>query len=225
MLIVSAKIRKILGKQTKNLREKGILPAVLYGPKAKNLSLEIDSKKFEKIYQEAGESSLISLEIDGPIGQAYGVNKKIPVLIHEIQRDPLSDKILHVDFYQASLEEKIAAKIPLVFEGESPAVKELGGTLVKVIHELEIKAKPENLPKEIKVDISTLKTFEDAVLVKDLKVPEGVEVLKNPEEIVAEAKPPEKVEEELAKPVEEKVEEVEKAEEKPKEEEKEESGK
>ncbi len=209
MLTVSAKIRKILGRQTKNLREKNILPAVLYGPKAENLSLEVDSKKFEKIYQEAGESSLISLEID---------SKKIPVLIHEIQRDPLSDKILHVDFYQAPLEEKILAKIPLVFEGESPAVKELGGTLVKVIHELEIKAKPENLPKEIKVDISTLKTFADTILVKDLKVSEGVEILKNPEEIVAEAKPPQKVEEELAKPVEEKVEEVEKVEEKKKEE-------
>ena len=209
MLTVSAKIRKILGKQTKNLREKSILPAVLYGPKAENLSLEIDAKKFEKIYQEAGKSSLISIEIDG---------KKIPVLIHEIQRDPLSDKILHVDFYQAPLEEKIAAKIPLVFEGESPAVKELGGTLVKVIHELEIKAKPEDLPKEIKIDISTLKTFEDAILVKDLKVSEGVEILKNPEEIVVEAKPAEKIEEELVKPVEEKVEEVEKVEEKPKEE-------
>lgn len=203
MLNLAAKIRKISGKQTKNLRQKGILPAVLYGPKIKTLSLEVDSEKFEKVYQEGGESSLISLEID---------EKKFPVLIHEIQRDPLSEKILHVDFYQAPLEEKIEAKIPLVFEGESPAVKEMGGTLVKVIHELEIKAKPENLPKEIKVDISTLKTFEDTILVRDLKLSEGIEILKNPEEIVAEAKPPEKVEEELAKPVEEKVEEVEEVE-------------
>lgn len=214
MLTLSAKIRQISGKRTKNLRKKGILPAILYGPKIKTLSLEVDSKKFEGVYQEAGESSLISLEIDGPIGQSYGASKKIPVLIHEIQRDPLSDKILHIDFYQAPLEEKIEAKIPLVFEGDSTAVKELGGTLVKVIHELEVKAKPENLPKEFKVDISTLKTFEDTILIKDLKVPTGVEILKNPEEIVAEVSPPEKVEEELAKPVEEKVEEVEKVEEK-----------
>jgi large subunit ribosomal protein L25 len=214
MLNLSAKIRQISGKKTKTLLKKGIIPAVLYGPKIKPLSLEVDSKEFEKIFQGAGESSLISLEVGG---------KKTPVLIHAFQRDPLADKITHIDFYQAPLEEVIEAKIPLVFEGESPAVKELGGTLVKVIHELEIKAKPENLPKEIKVDISTLKTFEDAILVKDLKVSEGVEILKNPEEIVAEAKPPQKVEEELAKPVEEKVEEVEKVEEKkiPTEEEKE----
>ncbi len=102
----------------------------------------------------------------------------------------------------------------MIFEGFSPAVKELGGTLVKVIHELEVKAKPEDLPKEIKVDISSLKIFEDILTIKDLKVPIGVEILKNPEEIVAEVFPPEKVEEELAKPVEEKVEEVEKVEEK-----------
>jgi len=205
MLTLLAKIRQISGKKTKTLRKKGILPAILYGPKIKSSSLEVDSKEFEKIYQEAGESSLVSLEVEG---------KKIPVLIHEIQRDPLTDKILHIDFYQAPLEEKITAKIPLIFEGFSPAVKELGGTLVKVIHELEIKAKPEDLPKEIKVDISSLKIFEDILTIKDLKVPIGVEILKNPEEIVAEVFPPEKVEEELAKPVEEKVEEVEKVEEK-----------
>ncbi|PIP24851.1 MAG: 50S ribosomal protein L25 [Candidatus Nealsonbacteria bacterium CG23_combo_of_CG06-09_8_20_14_all_36_12] len=205
MLTLLAKIRQISGKKTKTLRKKGILPAILYGPKIKSSSLEVDSKEFEKIYQEAGESSLVSLEVEG---------KKIPVLIHEIQRDPLTDKILHIDFYQAPLEEKITAKIPLIFEGFSPAVKELGGTLVKVIHELEVKAKPEDLPKEIKVDISSLKIFEDILTIKDLKVPIGVEILKNPEEIVAEVFPPEKVEEELAKPVEEKVEEVEKVEEK-----------
>jgi len=205
MLTLLAKIRQISGKKTKTLRKKGILPAILYGPKIKSSSLEVDSKEFEKIYQEAGESSLVSLEVEG---------KKIPVLIHEIQRDPLTDKILHIDFYQAPLEEKITAKIPLIFEGFSPAVKELGGTLVKVIHELEVKAKPEDLPKEIKVDISSLKIFEDILTIKDLKVSIGVEILKNPEEIVAEVFPPEKVEEELAKPVEEKVEEVEKVEEK-----------
>lgn len=212
MLSLTAKIRKISGKKTKNLRKEEILPAVLYGPKTKTLSLEVGYKDFEKIYQESGESSLISLEVEG---------KKIPVLIHEIQRDPLTDKIIHVDFYQVPLKEKITARVPLVFEGEAPAVKELGGTLVKIIHELEVKAKPEDLPKEIKVDLSVLKTFEDAILIKDLRVSEGVEILKNPEEIVAEVNPPEKVEEELTKPLEEKIEEVERVEEKPKEEEEE----
>ena len=208
MLTLSAKIRQIAGKKTKDLRKKGILPAVLYGPEKETVSLEIDTKEFDKIYQEAGESSLVSVDVAG---------KKIPVLIHDIQRD-YNDKIIHVDLYQAPLETKIEATVPLVFEGESEAIKELGGTLVKVMHELEVKAKPADLPKEIKVDISLLKTFDDVIAVKDLKVPEGVEILKDPEETIAQASLPEKIEEELAKPVEEKVEEVEKVEKEKKEE-------
>lgn len=211
MLTLSAKIRNTLGKKTKVLREKGIFPAILYGPKLKSLALEINLKDFEKVYQEAGESSLISLEADG---------KKFLVLIHQIQLNPLDSKPIHVDFYQPSLKEEITAKVPLVFEGEAPAVKELGGTLVKNISEIEVKALPQNLPHGIKVDVSQLKTFENKVLIKDLKLPEGVKILKGPEDIIAFVALPEKVEEELEKPVEEKVEEVEKVE-KPAKEEKE----
>ena len=189
------------------------MPAILYGPGVKNLSLQIDEKEFEKIYQEAGASSLIFLEIGA---------EKFQVLVHEIQRDPLSNNFIHIDFYQPSLKEETEAKIPLVFEGEAPAVKELSGTLVKHIQEIEVKALPQNLPHEIKVNIEGLKTFEDNVLVKDLPAPEGVKILKEPEEIVASVAPLKKVEEELEKPIEEKVEDVEKAGEKEKEEKKEE---
>jgi len=215
MLTLSAKIRKILGKKVKTLRKQGVIPAVLYGPKTKNLSLEINLKEFEKVYKEAGESSLVSLGIEGE-------KAKTIVLIHDVKKDPLTDQFLHVDFYQPSLKEETEAKVPLVFEGEPPAIKELGGTLVKSISEVEIKALPQNLPHEIKVEISSLKTFEDEILVKDLKVPEGVKILRKPEEIIASVLPPEKVEEELEKPVEEKVEEVEKVGEKEKREEEEE---
>ncbi|XOB41879.1 MAG: 50S ribosomal protein L25 [Candidatus Nealsonbacteria bacterium] len=210
MLSLSANIRKTLGKKVKSLRKKDILPGVLYGPKIKPLVLEIDLKEFEKIYKEAGESSLISLEVD---------NRKVPVLIHEIQRDPLSLEPIHIDFYQPSLEEEITANVPIIFEGVSPIVKELGGTLVREISELEVKALPQNLPHEIKVNVGNLKTFEDEILIKDLKIPAGVKVQRGPDDIVAVITPPEKVEEELAKPVEEKVEEVEKVEEEEREEE------
>ena len=212
MIILSAKIRKNLRKKVKLLRKKEILPAVLYGHKIKNLNLELSFKEFEKIYKEAGESSLISLNIEGE-------KQKFLVLIHDIQFDPLTEKPIHVDFYQPLLEEEIEIGIPIIFEGEAPAVKDLGGTLVKNISEVEVKAKPENLPHEIKVDIGSLKTFEDNIKISNLKVLEGVKILKDPEEIVALVSPPEKVEEELEKPVEEKVEEVEKVEKKPKEEE------
>ncbi len=210
MLILKAKIRKELGKKIKNLRKQGILPAVLYGPKIKNLNIELDLKEFENIFAKAGESSLISLEID---------KDKFLVLIHEVKKDPLTEKLIHVDFYQPILTEEIEASVPIIFEGEALAVKELSGTLVKEIQEIDVKALPQNLPHEIKVNIDGLKTFEDEILVKDLKLPEGVKVQKKPNEIVAVVTPPEKVEEELEKPIEEKVGEVEGAEEKEKEEE------
>src|SRR3989344_1706107 len=204
MLTLPVKIRHTLKRKTKALRKRGLLPAVLYGPKKEPLSLELDLKSFEKIYKDTGESSLISLQIEEN-------NKEKPqVLIHDIQRDPLSDKILHVDFYQVPLTKEIEAKVHLVFEGECPAAKELGGTLVKNIAEIEVKSLPQNLPKEIKVDISQLKTFEDHIFISDLKLPAGVKILKDPREIVVLVTPPAKVEEELVKPIEEKVEEVEK---------------
>jgi len=210
MLSLSAKIRQTQGRKVKTLRQKGILPAVLYGPKIKNENLEVDLKEFEKIYDEAGESTLISLEVEG--------KKKYLVLIHDLKREPLKNKPVHIDFYQPSLTEKIEVKIPIILEGEAEAVKNLGGTLIKNIAEVEVKALPQDLPKEIKVNVENLKTFEDNILIKDLKVGKGVEILKDLKEIVAQVTPPEKVEEELEKPIEEKVEEVEKVEKEKKEE-------
>jgi len=202
MLILSAKIRKALGKKVKTLRSKGVLPAVLYGPKLKNENIEVGLKEFEKIFHEAGQSSLISLELEG--------KKKYLVLVHDLSRDSLENTPTHVDFYQPSLTEKIEVKVPIILEGEAEAVKNLGGTLIKNIAEVVVKALPQSLPKEIRVSVERLKAFEDTVLIKDLKVGEGVEILGNPQEIVAQVRPLEKVEEELKKPIEEKVEEVEK---------------
>jgi len=210
MITLSAKIRKNLGKKVKLLRKKEILPAVLYGHKIKNLNLELNFKEFEKIYKEAGESSLISLNIEDE-------KQKFLVLIHDIQFNPLTEKPIHVDFYQPLLKEEIEVNIPIIFEGESKAVKELEGTLVKNISEVKVKAKPQSLPHEIRVNIDGLKTFEDNIKISDLKIPAGVKILREPEEIVTSVSPPEKIEEELEKPIEEKIEEVEKVEKKPEE--------
>jgi len=215
MLTLKAKIRKDLGKKVKKLRKKGIIPAVLYGPKIENIPLEVDLKEFEKVYKAAGESSLIKLQIE---------KKDFLVLIHAVEINAISQKPIHIDFYQPRLDEEITVTVPLVFEGEAPAVKDLGGTLVRNIHEVEVKALPQDLPHEIEVNIEKLKSFEDSILIKDLIVPKEVKILREPDEIVALVTPPEKVEEELAKPVEEKVEEVEKVEEEEKEKEEVEGG-
>jgi large subunit ribosomal protein L25 len=194
-----------LKAKIRNKKEAGRIPAVVYGHKVKNVMLDLDEKEFIKIFKSAGESSLIELEVDGE-------KEKRPVLIHELQVDPVTDKIIHIDFFQASLKEEVEVKVPLIFEGVSLAVKDLGGTLVKSISEVEVKALPQNLPHEIKVSIDGLNTFEDRILVKDLVLPKDVKITAKPDEIVVSVAQPTKVEEELAKEIEEKVEDVEKVE-------------
>lgn len=205
MISLNAKIREEKGKKTESLKKQGRIPAVVYGHKVKNASLDVDYQEFQKVYRQTGENSLIELSVEGE-------KEKRPVLVHEIQKDPVSSKFIHIDFFQASLKEEVEVEIPLVFEGTSLAVKDLGGTLVKNIPELKIKALPQNLPHEIKVSIDGLNTFEDRVLVKDLVLPKDVKVMLKPDEIVVSVVEPEKVEEELAKEIEEKVEDVEKVE-------------
>lgn len=190
----------ISAKKRSDLKSNDTLLAVLYGPETKNQPIEVSLKDFKKVFSEAGESSLISLELEG---------KKFFVLVHEVQKDPVSQEFIHVDFYQPILSKEVEVKVPLVFEGEAPAVKDLSGTLIKEFQEVEVSALPQNLPHEIKVNVLNLKTFEDEILVKDLELPAGVRVLKDPETIVAAVLPPQNVEEELEKPIEEKVEEVE----------------
>jgi len=217
MISISAKIRKEIRREVKALRKEEFLPAVLYGPKIKNLNLQLGLKEFEKTYKQAGESSLISLNVEGQ-------KEKFLVLIHDIQFAPITGKPIHVDFYQPPLKEEIEVAVPIIIEGESVAVKNLGGTLVRNITEIKVKALPQNLPKEIKVNIDKLKTFEDYILISDLQLSQGIKVQRDAKEILISVSPPEKVEEE--KPVEEKeAEKVEKKEKVVKEEEKPSSGK
>jgi len=200
MIFLNAKSREKRGKEA---RGGSSIPAVLYGPEVKNQAIEIDLKEFNKVYKQAGASSLISIVIE---------DKKFLVLIHEVVKDAVSDEVIHVDFYQPILTKEVEAKVPLVFVGESLAVKDLGGTLVKEAQDIEVMALPQDLPHEIEINIGGLKTFEDEVKVKDLNLPKGVRVEKNPEDTIAKVVPPAKVEEELEKPIEEDVEGVEKIE-------------
>jgi len=205
MFSLSSKLRKDFGKKTNLIRGLGKIPAVVYGPSAKNATIEVDEKEFRKVLKQAGESSLVELSVEGE-------KAKRPVLIHDIQKDPVSSQVMHIDFLQPSLTETVEVKIPLVFEGSAPAEKDLGGTLVKNMLEIEVRALPQNLPHEIKINIDSLKTFEDHILVKHLALSKDVEILKKPDEIIVAVLSPQKVEEELSVPIEEKVEDVEKVE-------------
>src|SRR3989344_6198006 len=203
MISLQAKLRK--EGNVNSLRMQGLIPAVVYGPGVKNANVFVDEKEFIKVFRKAGESSLIELTIEGD-------KEKRSVLVNESQKVPVSDQIIHIDFFQASLKEEVEVAVPLVFIGEAPAEKELGGTLNKNFLEIEVKALPQNLPHEIVVDVSGLKTFEDHILVKDLKIPANVTVIKGADEIVAAVLPAQKVEEELAKEITENVEDIEKVE-------------
>jgi large subunit ribosomal protein L25 len=158
------------------IRMSGKIPAVFYGRKESSTPIAVSEKDFMKAWKEAGESSVIVLT---------GAEGEHQSLIHDIDLDPVTGKVRHVDFYVVEKGKKIQVGVPIEFEGVAPGVKELGGTLVKVLHELEIEATPADLPHEITIDISSLVNFESQILAKDIKLPNGVTLITGPEEVVA----------------------------------------
>jgi len=192
-----------LGCKAKNVRFNGFIPGILYGNGVANVQIAINQKAFEKILPELSHSTLINLVIEGEKeGRA--------VLVSEVQRNPMTGLPQHIDFHQVNLKEEIEANVPLVFQGESFAVKDLAGTLVKSLANIKVLALPQDLPEHIIVDISALKDFEARITIADLNISDKVKVLDNMEEIVAIVTPPrsEAEMEELNKEVEENAGEV-----------------
>lgn len=179
---ISAKQRTELGKKTNSLRRRGVLPAVLYGEGLESTPLAVSAKEFEKVLREAGETSLVTLKLES--GNTHNV------LIHDVAKDPLTLEPIHADFYAVKMDKPIEAKVPLAFIGESPAVKNEGGILVKVLHELEVKALPKDLPHEIAVDITRLENIVDKIHVGDLVLPAGVAAMVPDMEVVVLVEPP-----------------------------------
>lgn len=188
MVELKAKPRTITGKQVKTLRQEGFLPAVLYGENIPSQPITVPYRDFESVYREAGESSLVKLEVDG---------KPYTVLIYDITHDPLRGTPLHADFYAVRMDKVIQTKVPLVFNGESPAVKNEGGILIKVRQEVEVEALPQDLPHEIRVDISALEAIGSRISVADIPVLKGVKILAEEEDVVVLIEAP-RSEEELA---------------------------
>lgn len=194
---LKSKIREEVGKKLDSFREQGMIPAVVYGRKTDSQNLWVNYLEFRKVFEKAGESTIIELEIEG--------KGKVNALVQDVQTDPLRDNFSHIDFFQVRMDEKIETDVPLEFFGESAAIKELGGMLVKNLNEIKISCLPADLPSEIKVDISKIKTFDDHIKIKDLEIPEKVKVLDEEETVVALVEAP-RTEEELAS-LDEKVEE------------------
>ena len=163
-----AQKREIFRKAVSQLRKRGVIPAELYGHNVKNIHLGLPKKEFSEIFKAVGENEITNLIVD---------DKKIPVLIHDIQRNYLTDEIIHVDFYQIKMTEKITVDTPLEFIGEAPAIKEKDGVLVKAMHEIKVEALPAHLPHSIKVDLTPLDEIGKSVYVGDLSIPDDVKIL------------------------------------------------
>lgn len=184
MLELNVKSRSLRGRRVARLRKEGLLPGVVYGPGIESFPVEVSYRTFAKTYEEAGLGTLVNLKVEGS-GEENNPGEGIPVLIHEPSRDVLTEKFIHVDFYKVRLDKPIRISLPLEFEGEAPAAEESGGTLVKNAYEVEVEGLPLELPKEITVDVSSLKTFEDKILVRDIPLPEHIAILEDPEQVVA----------------------------------------
>lgn len=158
------------------LRKSGKVPAVFYGPKEPSTPIKLTLSDFKKAWKTAGESTVISLEGNGVEAE---------VLIQDVDLDPVTDVPIHVDFYAIEKGKKLKVDVPLEFIGVSPAVKDLGAVLVKVLHTIEIEALPKDLPHKLEVDISVLVAFDSVSTAKDIKLPAGVTLKTKPEEVVA----------------------------------------
>ncbi|MBX4195629.1 50S ribosomal protein L25 [Candidatus Parcubacteria bacterium] len=191
MLSLKAEIRDTKVKPDE-IRKAGKIPAVFYGKKEPSTPVAIKKTDFLKVWKEAGESSVISLET--PEGA-------VESLIHEIDFDPVTGSPRHADFYVFEKGHKVKVEVPIEFTGVSAAVKDMGGILVKVMHALKIEAMPKDLPHNIAIDITPLVSFESQILAKDVVIPEGVTLLENPEEVVALVNAPREEKEEEAAPI------------------------
>jgi large subunit ribosomal protein L25 len=173
-MILEAQKRDIK-ENLNNLRKGGFIPAVVYGPKQEALAIKINTIAFLKAYREAGESTVVELSVDGDTHE---------VLIQEVDREAIKGSVLHADFYAIEKGKKVSVHVPLEFVGEAPAEK-LGGVVVKVMHEIEVEAMPKDLPHEIEVSIESLVDMDSQIHASDLKMPNGVTLLSEPEEVIA----------------------------------------
>lgn len=191
---LQAKVREEKGKElNKKLREEGLVPSIVYKKGEDTWSLKIDKKNFLKaLHTEAGENVIIRLHIDG-----VKKKKERTVIIKELQRDPVKDSLLHVDFQEISLTETLKVKTPIAGKGEAIGVKQDGGVLQHVLWEIEVECLPTDIPEKIEVDVSNLK-IGDSIHVKDIQAPEGVKILDDPEAVVFSVEHPKEVEEVVA---------------------------
>lgn len=176
-LEIEASRRHILGKKVKRLRREGVIPANVYGRGLPSLAIQLPKKEVERLLRRAGAHEMVYLVLDG--------EEPRPCFVRDVQIDPVTDGVLHVDFYQVALTEKVRVELPLHLIGEAPAVKELGATLLQLTNLVMVEGLPTAIPPFIEVDVSSLRQPEDVIHVEDLSVPPGIVLLTDPHQVVA----------------------------------------
>jgi large subunit ribosomal protein L25 len=184
---LAAARRTVTGKKVAYLRRDGKLPAVVFGRGLESDSVSLDTHEFESMRRHAGPNTLIDLSVDG--------GAPSPVLVYGVQTHRVTRRPLHVDLYVVRMTEELTVDVPLVSEGEAPAVEDLGGTLLHVIDHVRVRALPDHLPDAIRYSVEALATFDDAIHVRDLAIPSDATLLTDVDEVVAKVLPP-RVEEE-----------------------------
>jgi large subunit ribosomal protein L25 len=174
-IVIQANHREVIGKKVKGLRRDGLLPAVVYGHNIEPISISLDMRVASRTLETISPSTLVVLDIDGD---------KHYTLVRDKQRNPVRRSIIHVDFQAVSLEETVRADVNIILIGEAPAIETYLGILVPSLEQLSIESLPTNLPDRIDVDISGLVEIGDSILVRDIVIPEGVEVLNDLEDVV-----------------------------------------
>lgn len=168
--------REILGKKIKKLRKEGILPANVYGKDMASVAVQLPTLEFNSVFEKAGETGIVELTFD---------KETIPVLIHNVQSNPISRQPLHVDFLKVNLKEKITANIPLEFVGEPQLVKDGLATFMHPVDEVEVEALPTDLPEKIEVNIDSLAEVGSQITIAELTAPSGVTITSEPSTVVA----------------------------------------
>jgi large subunit ribosomal protein L25 len=184
--------REILGKKVKHLRRQGITPVHIFGHGIESLALQCDTRELEQVLSQAGQTRLISLKL---------AKEKKPrtVVVREFDRDWRRGELVHVDFYQVKMEEKIRLEVPVVLVGEAPALKSKANMLEHELGTLTVECLPAKIPNSLEVDISSLTEPDQSIRVKDVALAEGITVLNNPELVVVKIslRPVEKIEEKV----------------------------
>ena len=165
MTELEAQNRVELGRRVKTIRKSNRLPGVIYGEGVQTTPISFSFGDFEKAYRMVGESSLLKLKLD---------SKEYNVLIQDISKHPLNGRPIHADFYAVRMDKLLKTKVPFEFMGESPAVKNEGGILVKVMQEAEVEALPQDLPHTLKVDISLLDKIQAKLSLREIIMPKGI---------------------------------------------------